>query len=127
MGMKKSAAEPNIDQEFRAIDKTPTNNFLRDDDTYVPMVAYKYFNINPNETSAKDDRELKDIIETLRKENPKMTIGDVLSEVKKIERKLGEAPFGESRLSRTFNYISLRYKVKTANIENNKLLKAFGG
>jgi hypothetical protein len=110
MGMAKSAdvaVKMNVTQ-------TPTNNFLLSNE-YIPLELYKFFSIDPSVASEIEERQLKKVLECVYQGN----IGDALRKLKQAEIKVGQPAIGETRLSKVFNYITIKNRVNVIKTDKN--------
>lgn len=89
----------------------PADNRLPDSSVSLEILPIKSFLSIEGELDPKETEQLEYIKSVFGKDVP---MGDILSQIREIERKLGVPRLGESRLGKIYNYMRAMQNVKQA-------------
>jgi hypothetical protein len=85
----------------------------------VPVDLLMYFDLDANNLSQRAKFQLNNIYNLLR--NKFETMGDMLQEIKRVERHLGPSPLSDTRYGRVHNWVKITERIEELNKQRQSI------
>jgi len=87
----------------------------------VDLSLYNLFGIDIQHAEETEKGRLREISEWISSDLQEKSIGNIMSEIRKVEMKLGATPYGEKKLNRIWNYLKVSQKIKDLDLQRKAL------
>jgi len=87
----------------------------------LPLSVPNFFNVDAFSSSETETQRMNEIYSWARNKLPDGTLGDVMTEISKLERQLGSTVCGESRIDKMWRWTKLSNKIVDLEKERNTL------
>jgi hypothetical protein len=87
----------------------------------LPLSVPNFFNVDAFSSSETETQRMNEIYSWARNKLPDGTLGDVMTEISKLERQLGSTVCGESRIDKMWRWTKLSNKIVDLEKERNAL------